>query len=370
MTVDPPMLDGLADIVSFDAKGVQTLAPRSVDEMVTVVQALTVAETSALPVGSGSTFEDMPPPDIGIRLAASGYAGVTDYQPDDLTIVTRAGTTLGDLSETLKANGQTAVLPETNPQRTIGGVVSSGASGFRRLRYGPTRDRVLGVTLVTGYGKPVKGGGTLVKNVTGYDLPRLCTGSHGTLGFIADVCLKLWPIPPASRTIEVADANEARTVVYKPLAVLETRDAVHVMVEGSEASVAEAERVLGGSSRAGLRWPDPPSSSVNISLRVPASSTASAVSVVREAGAEHFVAQYGVGRVDTGFASLPQDALEELRTRISELRGIAVITGWQAEEPIPDRWGMTPDGFGISARLTSLFDPAGVFRVSQLPGGL
>jgi len=370
MTGIPSLPRGLADIGSVNGDGVQRFAPRSVDEIVSVVEALKAARVTALPVGAGSTFEDVPPPDVDVVVSASAYAGLIDYQPDDLTVVVRAGTTLGTLAEALEAKGQTAVLPETSPERSIGGVVSSGASGFRRLRYGPTRDRVLGVTLVTGYGKPVKGGGALVKNVTGYDLPRLCTGSHGTLGFIADICLKLWPMQPASRTIEVADVNEARFAIYKPLAVLETPDAVMVMVEGSEASVSDTERVLDGASRTGLLWPDPPSSAVNVSVRVPASSTTSAISVVRGAGAEHFVAQHGIGRVDAGFASLPPGAVEELRSRTAELRGVAIITGWKTADQMPDRWGVNPGSAGISERLTSLFDPAGVFRIGQLPGGL
>lgn len=370
MTGSTSLLRGIDDIGYVDVDGIQKIAPRSVDEIVSVVEALKVAGVKGLPLGAGSTFENLPPPDVNVIVSASAYAGLIDYQPDDLTVVVRAGTTLGDLSGILEAKGQTAVLPERSPERTVGGVVSSGASGFGRLRYGPTRDRVLGVTLVTGYGRPVKGGGALVKNVTGYDLPRLCTGSHGTLGFIADICLKLWPIQPASRTIEVADADESRSATYKPLAVLETPDAVTVMVEGSEASVSDAEGVLDGASRTGLLWPDPPCSAVNLSVRVPASFTSSAVSVVRGTGAEHFVAQHGIGRIDAGFASLPPGALEELRARVGELHGIATITGWKTASPMPDRWGMTPGGGYISERLTSLFDPAGVFRIGQLPGGL
>ncbi|MGI9529076.1 MAG: FAD-binding oxidoreductase [Acidimicrobiia bacterium] len=370
MTDGASVFDELCDIASTDDNGAQMLEPRSLDEAVQAVQSLASATTTALIVGSGSTFSSLPAPEAELRLTSAGFVGITDYQPDDLTVVVNAGTTLGELSETLETEGQTAVLPETDQHRTVGGVVSEGASGYRRLRYGPTRDRVLGVTLVTGYGKRIAGGGHLVKNVTGYDLPRLCTGSHGTLGFIADVCLKLWPVPPVALTIDVDDADEARSRAYKPLAVLETTDSVRVMVEGSEASVSEAERMLGGSSRPGLIWPDSPSGPITVSLRVPASSTTAAVSAVRGAGTDQFVAQHGVGRVDASFADLSPESLAELRTRIGELGGVVVITGWNSEDPLPDRWGFVPDGFDISARLTSLFDPAGVFRIGQLPGGL
>lgn len=340
------------------------------DEFVGAVRSLVDAGATALPVGSGSTFEGLRQPHADIRLASSGYVGIVDYQPDDLTVVVRAGTTVGELCKELGAMGQTAVLPELGSHRTVGGVVASGASGFRRLRYGPTRDRMLGVTLVTGYGQPVSGGGALVKNVTGYDLPRLCTGSCGTLGFITELCLKLWPVQPAFRTVEVSDAAHAQAVAYQPLAVLETHERVVVMVEGSEAAVSEAERVLGGDSHDGLLWPDVPSVAVTLSVRVPASSTQAAIAIVRDMGAGHFVAQHGIGLIDAGFDSLHMEELDELRARIGALGGLVVVTRWTPEDPTPDRWGTTPDSAGISERLTKLFDPAGIFRVGQLPGGL
>jgi len=360
----------LAAITSVDSVGVRTIAPRSVDEIVGLVRSLVDAGATALPMGSGSTFAGMHQPNADVRLASSGYAGIVDYQPDDLTVVVRAGTTLGQLFDELGAEGQTAVLPELERERTIGGVVASGASGYRRLRYGPTRDRVLGVTLVTGYGQAVSGGGALVKNVTGYDLPRLCTASHGTLGFIAEVCLKLWPVQPAFRTIEVENATEARAAAYKPLAVLETPDRVVVMVEGSEASVLQVERVLGGTSHIGLLWPDLPADEVGLSVRVPASSIDAAIAIVSDAGSAYFVAQHGIGLIDVGFDSLQAVELQELRTRVGEFGGLVVVSRWAGVDPMPDRWGVTPGDAGISDRLTALFDPEGVFRVGQLLGGL
>ncbi|NIR39303.1 MAG: FAD-binding protein, partial [Gemmatimonadetes bacterium] len=92
---------------------------------------------------------------------------VVDWQPDDLTVVVEAGVTVGTLESMLAERGQTALLPEWGPEATVGGVVAAGISGYRRARLGPTRDRVLEVTIVTGDGRVVRGGGRVVKNVSG-----------------------------------------------------------------------------------------------------------------------------------------------------------------------------------------------------------
>ena len=118
---------------------------------------------------------------------------VLDWQVEDLTVAVQPGVLISDLEARLQQRNQTAVLPEAGAG-TVGGAVAAGLSGWRRLRYGPTRDRMLEVRLATGDGRLIRGGGRLVKNVTGYDLPRLATGSLGSLGLIAEVCLKLWPL--------------------------------------------------------------------------------------------------------------------------------------------------------------------------------
>ena len=131
---------------------------------------------------------------------------------------------LRDFLDQLEQRGQTAVLPEDVPGATVGGVVACGLSGWRRLRYGPTRDRVLETVSVTGDGRVIRGGARLVKNSTGYDLPRLLTGSFGSLGLIVQVCLKLWPEPEEHVTVTIDDPERA-AAAYRPLAVIEDRAA-------------------------------------------------------------------------------------------------------------------------------------------------
>ena len=152
-------------------------------------------------MGIGHRFD----PDL--ILSTARLDRIIAWEPDDLTVVVEAGVTVEDLEEMLAGKGQTALLSEQPGPATVGGAVAAAISGWRRFRYGPLRDRVLEVTLVTSDGRVVTAGGRLVKNVTGYDIPRLAAGSFGSLGLIARVCLKLWPLPAACATVRVSSGR-------------------------------------------------------------------------------------------------------------------------------------------------------------------
>lgn len=342
-----------------------TVAPETLSEVQEILLGAVADGISVGFVGSGSTRP------IGARhtdilVSSQRIGGVVDYEPDDMTVVLRAGTNLAELEQLLSERSLTAVLPETASERTIGGVVATGASGYSRLRYGPTRDRVLGVTAVTGYGKVVNGGGRLVKNVTGYDLSRLLTGSFGALGFIGEVCVKLIPDAEEKRTVAVESGAESLADVYRPVAVLETESASHVYVEGGAGSTDSIVRSLGGASVRGHVWPDTFDDPYVVSVRVAPGSIAVAVDVVRDSGASRFVAQHGVGVIDAGYDAMTVDALANLR---SEIAGVVAVTRWREDEPQPDRWGFVPGAAAIQRRMIDLFDPAGVLNAGLLPGG-
>ncbi len=135
------------------------------------------------------------------------------------------------------------------------------------MRYGPTRDRVLQVTAATGYGKVVTGGSPVVKASTGYGMPRLFTGSLGSLGLIGPVILKLWSRPMAAATVAVDDPELARARVYRPLAVLSTGEAGLVYLGGTPEEVDAQAEALGGRRSDGLDWPGPCDEAVRLSFR-------------------------------------------------------------------------------------------------------
>jgi glycolate oxidase FAD binding subunit len=334
------------------------LAPSSVSEVVALIGE---ARDSTQPLwftGSGTT----PVPDQHTIVSTKGLSGIVDYKPDDLTIVVRCGTTLGKLDETLKEYGHTAVLSETTPGRTVGGVVASGASGFRRLRYGPTRDRVIGVRFATGYGEVVSAGGQLVKNVTGYDVSRLMTGSHGALGFISEVSLKLWPVPYAPRTVQVDDPASVRMALYRPVAALETESGGFVYVSGDSR--------LEGPTTAGYVWPSPLEESVVAVLNVPARLVPEAIGRIRDFGAERFVAQHGVGAVEVGWSDIGESQIIDLRSWAESRGGTLVLHRRGPLSHTVSRWGAAPQTIHIQRRLKTLFDPDGVCNPGVLPGGV
>lgn len=140
--------------------------------------------------------------------------GMLTYNPADMTASVRAGTPLRALQEHLAAEGQWLALdpPAEEAGATVGGLLAAGDSGPSRLRYGALRDLVIGVTLVLSDGTMARSGGHVIKNVAGYDLAKLVHGSLGSLALIAEVVVRLHPLPPTSRTTAgEADASLATT---------------------------------------------------------------------------------------------------------------------------------------------------------------
>jgi glycolate oxidase FAD binding subunit len=329
------------------------LTPVTVGEM---TEMISDARRSSQPLwfqGSGTD----PVPEDHTVVTSKALKGVVDYKPDDLTIVVRAGTTLAELDAVLSEHGHSAILPETSPDRTVGGVVASGASGYRRLRYGPTRDRVIGVTVVTGYGEIVRGGGQLVKNVTGYDMSRLMTGSHGALGFIAEVSLKLWPVETRRATVVVEDVGAAWPKLYQPVAALESESDGLLYVAGSEGSVASQIGGTGGTELEGFAWPDPLDLDVVVAVNVPPRLVSEAIGRVRSVGADRFVAQHGVGVVDVGWSDVKVENVVALRAWAQDSGGSVVIHRCGSLGDDAAKWGAVPGTVAVQRRLKHLFDP-------------
>lgn len=140
----------------------------------------------------------------------AGLSRLLAYNPADMTVVVEAGMALRDLQEILDEEGQWLALdpPSAAAGATVGGLLATGDSGPRRLRYGALRDLVIGATLVLADGTVAHGGGTVIKNVAGYDLPKLLYGSLGTLGLVAEVVLRLHPRPETSATVTVASSAD------------------------------------------------------------------------------------------------------------------------------------------------------------------
>jgi glycolate oxidase FAD binding subunit len=145
------------------------------------------------------------PADVDAVLDTTGLDGVVDYQPADMTVAVRAGMPLADLQKVLAEHGQRIALDAARIPlgATVGGLVATADGGPARHAYGTLRDTVIGITVVLADGTVARSGGYVIKNVAGYDLAKLFHGSLGTLGVIAEVVLRVYPIPKATRTVAV-----------------------------------------------------------------------------------------------------------------------------------------------------------------------
>jgi glycolate oxidase FAD binding subunit len=131
--------------------------------------------------------------------------GTSSYEPTELVVTTRCGTSLAELETLLAAQGQCLPFepPHFSPGATVGGMVAAGLSGPSRAAVGSVRDHVLGATMLNGKGEVLTFGGQVMKNVAGYDVSRLLAGSLGTLGVILEVSLKVMPMAPATLTLRL-----------------------------------------------------------------------------------------------------------------------------------------------------------------------
>lgn len=206
----------------------------------------------------------------GEVLATKDYRGITAYEPAELFITARCGTTLAEIETTLAAENQMLACepPQFSPQSTLGGAVAAGLSGPRRVSAGALRDHLLGVRLLDGNGQVLKFGGQVMKNVAGFDVARLLAGSLGTLGVIVEASLKVLPLPTADLTLRFAFAQqEAMTQVNRwvgaawPLVASAWEGGIlSLRLAGAEAAVGKARAALGGNEiatdAARLFWRD------------------------------------------------------------------------------------------------------------------
>jgi len=161
-------------------------------------------QTPVRPAGGG-TKEGWGNPVLEAQtLSTKGLDAVVEHNPGDLTAVVQAGMSLHHLQEVLSEHHQMLALDPPSPRgaSTVGGIVATGDSGPLRHRYGGTRDLVLGIAVALSDGSLARAGGKVIKNVAGYDLAKLFSGSFGTLGVIVEVAVRLHPRPTQAETIE------------------------------------------------------------------------------------------------------------------------------------------------------------------------
>ena len=231
----------------------------ALSQLCETVRAATAARTP-LQIEAGGTKHFYGNAAHGIVLDPRSVSGIVDYEPTELVVTARAGTSLAELEHLLAENGQMLAFepPHFGAGATVGGCIAAGLSGPRRVSFGPTyggvRDFVLGTRLVDGRGELLTFGGTVMKNVAGYDVSRVLAGSLGILGVIVEVSLKVLPRPVAHHTLRFqASAEQAVDRLNEwsgqplPLSASAWNDGVlSLRLAGAAAAVSAARRQLGG----------------------------------------------------------------------------------------------------------------------------
>ncbi|WP_344891798.1 FAD-binding oxidoreductase [Nonomuraea antimicrobica] len=186
--------------------------PETVEEVAAVLRACAGQDLAVVPAGGGTKLHWAPPPErCDVLLDLCCMNEILEHAAGDLVVRTQAGVTMGALAGVLAGKGQELALDVPFAEHaTVGGTLAAAPPGPRAFRYGGARDLLIGITVVLADGTIARSGGKVVKNVAGYDLGKLFTGSYGTLGVIAEATFRLHPLPPDRRWV-VARLDRAET---------------------------------------------------------------------------------------------------------------------------------------------------------------
>ncbi|WP_326820868.1 FAD-binding oxidoreductase [Streptosporangium sp. NBC_01756] len=409
-----------------DAAGVMprwVALPETTDEVAALMRVSAGHDLAVTPVGGGTKLHwGNPPERCDLLIDTCCLNQVLEHAAGDLVVRVQAGVTMDALAETLAAEGQQLSLDVPVDGATVGGTLATAVAGPRRFRYGTARDLLIGITVVLADGTTARSGGKVVKNVAGYDLGKLFTGSYGTLGVITEATFRLHPVPDDRRWITVAPPEAgaagrtglmpgpdtpaaARTNVPPGLGALvaglaasqvepsaievDWPDArigpmVSVLVEGTAAGTrAGAVQTLMeeyGTARTTTEppgwWGVPPGQDVLLELRVPPSRVGGALRAVAAAGLPAHVRGSVAAAVlqialpaDLSGAALTE-YVSRLRDDLGDLGGrLTVLTAPQEITGRLDRWG--PVGaLPLMRRVKERFDPGRRMSPGRSVGGI
>ena len=361
-----------------------------------VVDAIRAANErgEAVLVASGRTRLDVGDPleRCDTVLELSSLRGLIEHEAGDLVATVRAGTTLTDLADALAQTKQRWPVEAGAPDRaTVGGTIASAAFGPSRLRYFHPRDWILGAKVVLGDATRVRSGGKVVKNVTGYDLTRLWSGTFGTLAAICEVTLKLTAIPERTTTLQAdLSAPEALRIAADlhttglPLDALAIASGAPAQAIGSRdgaallirlAGPAAAVRRLGRSVRERVRCRDVANEAWDGIASAPVSATwAARVGwPAARTPALDFVGYDAVIYPANGAAfllrAIDRATFRRIRSDLEAMGGYAVLerAGPDYKRAVGGAWGASGIPNAIARELKTRFDPRGVLAPGRLP---
>jgi glycolate oxidase FAD binding subunit len=348
---------------------------------------------AVIPRGGGTKLDwGNPPSRADLILSTARLNRVIEHAWADLTVTVEAGCTVAELQSTLAKHGQRLAIDVLWPERaTIGGVLSTNDSGALRLRYGALRDLIIGITLVLPDGTIARSGGKVVKNVAGYDLPKLATGGLGTLGVITQATFRLHPLPHGRRTLtilprRIAEAQElVLTLQGASLthAALQLRcgasmpPKIDILLEGTAAGMeAQAARIRAiarpvavkeGSEAVWGAREEIAAGSVLAKFSVLPSNIAATLAAIDCVKWSALVQATGIGWLvpDGNEAAKP---LRDLRAKLESEGGtVAVLRQPAGGTPI-EAWGNAGDALPLMREIKRRFDPGNTLNPGRFVG--
>ncbi len=357
-------------------------APADERQTASVLRCANQAGLAVIPAGSGTKLEwGNPPRQADIVVSMRRQNQILEHAWADLTVTVQAGCTVAELQRALAEHGQRLAIDPLWPEHaTIGGILATNDSGALRLGFGSLRDLVIGVTLALADGTVASSGGKVVKNVAGYDLPKLATGSFGTLGVITRAVFRLHPLPRHTRTLtaDLGSPGAMQRVVLSilgaqlALSAIQIRQCtlVDVLLEGTTDGIAAQQSALMKIAAFSESSHDVWSARQTVFGEGSGALVKFSVLPSRIAAAFDSLAKFGGGAAviqatGIGYARLKGD-LAGLRRAIEQEGGSLAILGRSGL----DAWGCGSDALPLMRAVKQQFDPKGTLNPQRFVGGI
>ncbi len=384
------------------------IEPGTERELAEVLRLSNEAGLAVVPRGGGTKLGwGNPPAHADLILSTARLNEIIEYAWADLTVTVEAGCTIQRLQEKLAQHGQRLALdPLWREKATVGGVLSTNDSGALRLRFGALRDLIIGATIALPDGTLASSGGKVVKNVAGYDLPKLVTGALGTLGVITRAVFRVHPLPLSARSFSVSNVNAEETQRFV-LAVQDSKlahtslqahfsdenpPASDILFEGTEAGFAAQETQLRNLARPASvsgaststwtareelwAFSDSASTAIAKISILPANMARTMELMERSANAHQLqwkalIYATGIGWLRlAGKPGALRGALQLLRDELQGQDGSLVVLHRPDNMPAFDVWGTAGDALPLMKAVKQQLDPKNTLNPGRFVGGI
>jgi glycolate oxidase FAD binding subunit len=397
------------NIEAHQFDGITVFSPANTDEVATVLRAAHAESLTVEPIGDRTKLTWGSRVTPRLQLSTTRLTGIHEHIWQDMTATVAAGTPWSTMQRELARHNQRVALDPLFPDRaTVGGIIATNDSGVLRRRYGSLRDLVIGMTIVLADGTMARSGGKVVKNVAGYDLPKLLTGSFGTLGIITEVTFRLHPlaantlsVTARSRSItQLADLMHRITAAPLSLEAMQLRNDVNGSAEDADfaldiqlASEPDALRnqehqlrtLAQGctltpsdadvwSARERL-FAEPDATVLKVSSlpsKLSAIVGAAALLNAQPDTRAHCIAE-PTGIATVAFSATPENLAtltDDLRSRLRAHGGSAVLLRRGLLPHSVDSWGDPPPAIELMRAIKREFDPSRILNPGRFVGGI